>query len=146
MNHRPLKYQQYLDKIENCPASICIEIETKCYRWVHDPVNEKDFYPIQRTNQRVFDDSDKECMSWGLSLHLSLISSKEAYLKEYNKRLRESARRSFKQSKGEYIAELNLKKEDGIQSEANNFGHFTFYEYVEFNYLNRINSIIDNFE
>lgn len=148
MSIRPLKYQEYLNKYKNCPPSNCREAETKCYRWVHKPVNDVDFYPLQLipgNPPREFDDSDKQCLSYGLSLHLSLSSSKDAYLKEYNKRPRERGKLKFKQQKGEYIAELNIKKEDGIHSEANIDGHFTFYEREESNFLDRVNCLFDNF-
>jgi len=148
MSKRPLKYQEYLNKYNNCPPSTCREMETTCYRWVHKPVNNEDFYPLQLipgSPPREFDDSDKQCSSYGLSLHSTLSSSKEAYLKEYNKRSREDGKLKFKQAKGEYIAKLNLQKEDGIHSEANMDKHFTFYRYEECNFLERVIYLFDNF-
>lgn len=148
MSKRPLKYQEYLSKYNNCPPSTCRELKITCYRWVHSPVNNVDFYPLQLipgSPPREFDNSDKQCSSYGLSLHSTLSSSKKAYLKEYNKRVRESGKLKFKQTKGDYIAELNMTEEDGIQTEANDDEHFTFYQYEECNFLDRVICLFNNF-
>ena len=129
------------------PAN-CIEKNAPCFRWIHKIPTEKDFYPLNCHPDivpRVFDDSDIACMSYGLSLYTNLEAARERYIYEYNKRSRIDQKEKFKKEKGENIAELDIKSEDGLHGEPNKVQHFTFYQYLECPFLDRINGISDIF-
>jgi hypothetical protein len=148
MSKRPLKYQEYLSKYNNCPPPNCIEKDKICYRWVHENISEKDFIPIQLHPDyppRILDTSDKECIGHGLSFYAELEAARNVYLHLYNRCQRKWQKEKFVLEKGKRIAELDIKKEDGVQSEPNNPKHITFYQYEECPFLDRINSIFDTF-
>jgi hypothetical protein len=148
MSKRPLKYQKYLSRYSNCPPSNCIEKDKICYRWVHKPETEKDFFPRNchpDIAPRGFDSSEVDCMSYGLSLYATLEDARKFYNYQYGKRLRKIQKERFIQEKGEIIAELDIKKEDGIQGEPNKDQHFTFYQYEGCPFLKRVNARFDIF-
>lgn len=148
MSKRPLKYQEYLSKYNNCPSSDCIEKDKIFYRWVHKSPTDKDFYPTNchpDIAPRIFDDSDVACLSYGLSVYETLDVARTRYIHEYNKRLRIDQKEKFILSKGDSIAELNIEKEDGLQCEPNIYQHITFYQYEGCPFLDRINDIFDTF-
>ncbi|WP_027002515.1 hypothetical protein [Hugenholtzia roseola] len=131
MKDKKLKYAQYLQKWQDCPAANFAETDKIAYRWVKIPITLNDFLPIHVISEpppRILDDSDKMCSGYGLSLFDTLSNAASRYQKIYHK-LRPHQREQFKIDKGTSIAFLRLEKEDGLSDTANDYGHFTFHEY-----------------
>ena len=136
MERKKLKYKSYLEKFPNCPPADFKEVDRKAFRWTHQPFESVDFLPVNLISEppaRMLDELDKMCMAYGLSMFDTLQNSVEKYKKEYKKR-RPHQRKHFIQDKGSCITTLELRKEDGIADFPNekNYGHFTFYEYTDF--------------
>lgn len=145
---RPFKYQQYLSRIANCPSQNCSEKDKICYRWVHSQVTEKDFMPLllhPDIPPRKLDNSDVECMGYGLSFFENLTAARENFLYQYHRCNRSIAKKRFLSQKGTNIAEVDIKVVDGVQNEPNNNKHFTFYEYEECPFLDKINCTFNIF-
>lgn len=134
METEKLKYQKLLEQFPDCPGNEFEEVEKEAYRWVHKPLTDTDFLPVNIISEpppRMLDDSDKMCRGYGLSMFDTFEDALGKYKKIF-KKLRSHQRVQFKEGKGNYIALLALTKDMGIADEPNerNYGHFTFYEYA----------------
>lgn len=115
------------------------------YRWVSASPGQDDFLPLSVQKEpppRILDDTDKHCMSFGLSFFLTF----EGAIQKFQ---RERARKSnFLKGKSGYIAQVKIEPSDGIGSAPQpfNFGHFTFHEYEGTDFSGKIAQIkqIDN--
>lgn len=150
MNSKKLKYQEFLEEFPNCPPSEFKEVEKVAYRWIHKPIIPTDFQPlniISEPPQRMLDDSDKMCMGYGLSMFDTFENSLARYKKIF-KRFRPHQKEQFKEDKGDYIALLSLSKDDGIADEPNkkNYGHFTFYEYLDIDLQKKAEDLFEIFK
>lgn len=142
MTEKKLKYLQNLEKFRDCPSSDFKEVERDAFRWTGNPVTEKDFLPVSiLTPNRILDESDLKCISYGLSMFDSLVNSLNRY-KSLHDKLRNHQKLQFKIEKG-HIALLKLTKNDGVADEPNinNFGHFTFHEYNDTKFENKVISL-----
>ena len=142
MHSKKLKYQDYLNKYKNCPPEYYQEINTAAYRWVHNTTHKNDYMPINLINeppQRMLDDTDKMCMGYGLSVFNLLSNAIGKYESIYRKK-RRHLKAMFIEDVGEAVAEIKIKRENGIGNEPNlnNFGHFTFHEYENKDIANSI--------
>jgi hypothetical protein len=149
MTEKKLKYLQYLEKFKDCPSSGFKEVNREAYRWTRNPVTSNDFIPVNIIGEpppRILDDTDKMCMGYGLSMFDSLEHSVRKYRKLYDK-LRQHQREQFIQDKGNFIALLNLSKNDGLADDPNkgNFGHFTFHEYYHTELQKKVLSVYNIF-
>ncbi len=144
---RVFKYQQYLDKYKNCPKD-CKEEDLTAYRWVHQPLNNRDFEPVCINTEppaRLLGVDDQLCTGYALSLYLDFDLAKSLYIERYNKQDRDKKRVSYKERLGTHTAKLIIKKEDGVSDSPSKNGHFNFFQYKECNLLNRVSEILDNF-
>lgn len=128
---KALKYQETIDNQNlsiECPNG-CSEKNVKAFRWVFEDVNhEENFLPRIFTigPKRRNELSDEgTCLSCGLSFYGSYDSAINNFQNMPPKI----------QKKIQYtnIAEGTLNEEDGVASDENNAGHFTFYEYYDAN-------------
>ena len=74
-----------------------------------------------------------------------LASSKKRYLEIYGKYSKPTAKERFKREKGDKVVSLQIAKDDGISNDPNKEGHFTFYEYVKRQLLEKIKDKFDIF-
>ena len=142
MHSKKLKYQAYLIKYDNCPPESYQEVEITAYRWTHNNICKNDFTPINLINkppQRMFDETDKMCMGYGLSLFDTRSNALNRYVNLYQKK-RKYLKMKFIEDFGNSISEIEIKTENGIGNKPNvkNFGHFTFHEYEKTNFVNNI--------
>lgn len=148
MENKQFKYQEYINKYKNCPGKDFVEKDVIAFRWVHLEMTIDDFIPnvfSPKHPNRTLDSSDLTCESFALSMYKDLITSKEMYFDSYNKRNRPHLKEKFKDQKGNAVALLHLKKEDGVSDEARHNGHFSFFEYSGFDYLKRFKQLFDIF-
>lgn len=140
MKVKQFKYQLYLDKYENCPMEKCVERNVPAFRWVYSHITSEDFLPnvySERFPKKTLDNSDLNCEDFALSMFDSFESAISRYFHFYKRNVRPSGKEIFIRQKGDSIALLNLKKEDGVSDESNDIGHFSFFEYINFDYLQR---------
>lgn len=145
---KQFKYQEYLNKRENCPMKSCIERNVPAFRWVHSDITEDDFKPNidhPKYPKRSLDESDLICESFALSVYKDLESSKDNYLNQYNARKNDFQKQKFIEQKGNAIALIHLTEEDGVSDEPNEKGHFSFFPYISFNCLERIKEVFSIF-
>ncbi len=148
MPDKELTYKNHLSLFEDCPKEDCIERNLPAFRWVHSDATYKDFLPLSlhpETPLRQLDDSDQMCLSYGLSMFNSADAARCRYLEIYNKRTREFQKQKFKNEKGDKIAYIQITKDDGLSSDSNGIGHFTFYEYKGSNIWEKIQDLLDIF-
>jgi hypothetical protein len=140
-----LKYTKLLSEIKNCPSDNFVSIDKIAFRWVHQNPDESDFLPInliKEPPQRVLDNTDLLCMGYGLSFFNTKENARQKFLNLYE-RLRTPLQKGFLEEKGNFIAEINLEKSDGLSDapSEHNYGHFTFFEFMETKLTTKINSI-----
>lgn len=126
------KYKNYLSNIKNCPPEDYAPTNRVGFRWVHQEPNEQDFIPlnlIKEPPQRVLDDSDLNCMGFGLSFFDSKANASGKFLSQLN-RLRNHLKQGFLLEKGDAIAEIQLHERSGVANlpAPQNYGHFTLHE------------------
>lgn len=144
------KYQRYLNAFSDCPPSTYESTAMLAFRWVHAEPHPNDFMPLHLISDppdRMLDEFETMCKGYGLSMFGSREAAKQTYLKATSRK-RPNLLRSFVEEKGDAIAELQLREEDGISSQPNDHGsgHFTFHEYKGTNLYNRIISKTPIFE
>lgn len=124
------KYSEFTSQIIGCPPTHYRNEEITVFRWVHENMRHiNDFLPVAFINpKRVNDptiDLAHKCRSYGLSLYNSVANAQ----KQYNAIIAQNPR--LVQQIGEYIAEAQLAKSDGVISPADpRTGHMTFHEYA----------------
>ncbi|HYV90386.1 MAG TPA: hypothetical protein VE978_01325 [Chitinophagales bacterium] len=138
MWRKKLKYEEYLKQFPNCPPAYYLEIEGLFFRWVHSSILPEDFTPlglVSETPQRILDDSDKSCMSYGLSLFNSPANALYRYKKLIKNMRGKFQREKFKQEKGNTIASVAIQNDEGVAGDmSQETGHFTFHEYEGTNF------------
>ena len=142
------KYSAHLDKIENCPNSECMHRNLYAYRWGHDNFSGKDFEPLSLETppaQRILDNSDKHCMSYGLSFFEKEQQARDKFMKGYNV-AKAHLKQGYIQKRGDKIAVVLITEDDGVCSKSDLSGHFTLYEYININFDKRIENIFDIFQ
>ncbi len=150
MHNQKLKYQKQLVQFPDCPGDEFEEVEKEAYRWVHQPLIDKDFLPvniISKPPPRMLDDSDKMCMGYGLSMFDTFENALAKYKKIFRK-LRSHQKIQFKEDKGNYIALLDVTKNIGVADKPNekNYGHFTFHEYEEIDLQEKVKDLYEIFK
>jgi len=142
MHSKKFKYQEYLNKYQNCPPEYYQGINMAAYRWVHNTTHKNDYMPINIINeppQRMLDDTDKMCMGYGLSVFNTQLNALSKYESLYKKK-RKHLKKIFIEDIGNAVAKIKIEREDGIGNKPNlnNFGHFTFHEYENKDLANSI--------
>lgn len=108
-----LKYQNEINKIENCPVENQTGEKT-LFRCVENPMNINSFKPNAVLLKPKFQDN---CLAWGLSL-FSNYDSANQMLKNLSKNKRVNYAN---------IAKSVITEKDGIKHSSKNKKHFTFY-------------------
>ncbi|NDV58317.1 hypothetical protein [Bacteroides sp. 519] len=144
MKGKKLKYQEYLSHYPDFDWEGFTEIRKNGYRWVHSPLKETNFLPLNLISDppaRLLDETDKLCLGYGLSIFDSFENSFKRYKALYNK-FRSHQKEMFLEDKGDSIATLRLEEKDGIGNEPNKQGHFTFYEYHDVELEDNITDVL----
>ncbi|MEP6464648.1 MAG: hypothetical protein ABJB05_00020 [Parafilimonas sp.] len=139
-----LKYSKFITGIKNCPKN-CVPKSKPAYRYIHDLGNEEDFLPMSLQNSppaRILDNNDKHCMSYGISFFESAIQAREKFLHYYNKK-NEELQQLYLIEKGNKIACVNITEEDGLCSETDKYGHFTFYDFINITFVDKISNLVN---
>ncbi|MFD0762704.1 hypothetical protein ACFQZW_11485 [Lutibacter aestuarii] len=122
------KYAEDISNLDcDCPPSEnYVEEEKVAYRWVHSDIEHPyNFIPVLKIDpNRIddFDDCDDKCKGYGLSLFNDLKKA-ENRLTSFLKR-----KPLLAKTLGNAIAEGTIEKNEGIASESDKRGHFTFHE------------------
>ena len=147
MEEKKLEYHAYLSKISDCPSKDCTEKERDSFRWAHNPIKQEDFIPLAfEDSRRVLDETDEnQCKSYGLSLYDSLEQAVRQYKAVYENQRTVIRQNKWKASKGEQVVFIRLHINDGVSSESNKNGHFTFYNYMNINILKKVKEIFNIF-
>ena len=132
MLSRKLKYQEYLDRFQNCPPDFYRDIDRNAFRWVFQENLSASFKPmnlVKEPPQRMLDDSDLMCKGYGLSL-FDTLENGQARFKALYKKKRGLSHQEFIEDKGNAVAELEMTGDEGVYGDLNTHnGHFTFHEY-----------------
>ena len=143
---KSFKHQAYLDKYKKCPKDDCKEKDLTAFRWAHNPPTPEDFCPVLLNNPlRAFDDNDKDCTGYALSLFKDAKHSIARYCEIYGNMDKPKRRESFKERNGTVSVKINITKNDGVSDMPNADGHFNFFEYQGCNLFMTISEILDNF-
>ncbi|MFD2726271.1 hypothetical protein [Hyunsoonleella rubra] len=119
-----LKFQEKINKIDDCPANN-ESGDKNLYRFILSvPMNSDSFKPHSLIYKPKFDNI---CIAWGLSTYDSLKSANEA-LQNLPKKTRE---------KFTAIAVSKITDEDGIKYSTKNKKHYTFFPKKEVNLLTK---------
>ena len=139
MNETQFKYPDLRLGFENCPPQEYREIDTTAYRFVHeDSRHPNNFTPVQIIKpQRSFQTDDARCKALGLSFFKEHDTARQFFQRQmkYNPR--------YGKVVGNRIAFIQVAPNDGVASEPEreNFGHFTFHEYLWTDFSQKILSI-----
>ena len=146
---KEFKYKEYLNKYKNCPGKDFAEKDFECFRWVHEQPSERNFLPVpfmRNVAPRKLENNDEGCEHYCLSVYKDLKSARDAYKNICDKALREEFVEKFKSNIGEYAAQLQIEKNDGVADMPNNrTGHFSFYEYTDCKLSDKIKGIFNIF-
>ncbi len=135
----PFKYQEELDKINNCPHSSCEESERTSFRFVNDDVEDEDNWISKAEKDRrenKFPRSPslaKECSYHALSF-FDTIDSAQKKLNSFNPSIKEKMNISG-------IATGKIVTDDGVCSPINKMGHFSLYEYEKVSFKGRFEKV-----
>lgn len=124
------KYSELINKIKDCPAAVTELNKASSFRWVFSDINDsRNFLPPGIQKPKRFNDSSdlNKCKSYGLSFFNSLEKCTSYFLL----RLAESPQ--LHKTVGDRIANGILDTGDGRGSKPDDFGHFSFYEFVNIN-------------
>ena len=125
------KYQELIDEQSltvECPPNHLDQYSGEAFRFCKETISKNDFLPtllVDRTKnpppRRNFESDNERCKACSLSL----FESKEAISKKFK-----SFPKRTKQLLGfTHIAKGGLDEEDGLASEVERSGHFSFFEY-----------------
>lgn len=125
-----LKYQEELDKLENCPSTT-LKGNIKLFRWINKENYATSFIPLgNRFNGKL----EEKCLAWGLSTHNNIEVSKEVL---------NNLPQGFKK-KFNGIATCVISDEDGVKHQSGNcINHFTFYPNQNFDYSSKFQILDD---
>jgi hypothetical protein len=117
---------KYADAFENCsedcPPTNAIKIERVGFRFVFNPIDADSFeIPARRDPDRFA--ATPSCPQCGLSMFLSAEMAAEFFERKKRKHPR------FAELLGDHLAEIALMPDCGVQTEADEDGHFALYEY-----------------
>jgi len=139
MNETQFKYPDWRLGLENCPPQEYREIETAAYRFVHEDLRHpNNFVPVQIIKpQHQFQTSDARCKALGLSFFSELGAARRFF----HRQMKHNPR--YGKVVGNRVASLQIAPDDGVASEPEpeNFGHFTFHEYLWTDFSQKIRSI-----
>lgn len=146
MKQKKMKYQLYLSQYPNFSFENFGEVDMAAFRWVHKIIIDSDFLPLNLINNppaRILDDADKTCLGYGLSLFDDMDNALKGYKKGFSKYKNQRKRCAslFVKEKGDSIAQIKLEKRDGIANTPNESGHFTFFEYEDVCWPEKIKEI-----
>ena len=69
MSSKKLKYQEYTNKISNCPPISYKELDARVFRWVFPECDDSSFTPVLVIDPaRQLGDDDKTCEGYALSM------------------------------------------------------------------------------
>jgi hypothetical protein len=125
MRNYEFKYSNSISKIIDCPPFSYSEITQLAYRFIHGNQLPKSFLPNRLLQpNRPLGSASVECMAWGLSM----FSTKENAVQKYQRLLKSNPH--FGKLAGESLATIDLKDTEGVASDEDKFGHFTYHEYI----------------
>lgn len=118
------KYQVEISAIKTCPPKSS-KVNNMGYRFVKTPVNKDSFLPqaMLMPNRFVSANNYKKCSSWALSMFLS-----EQQAVDFFKKL-ETTVKNLRKTMGDHVAELQLNATHGLQTKADQKGHFDLHEF-----------------
>ncbi len=121
------KYSQDLNKVgTECPPQNCRPETRVCFRYVlatRDP--DEDFLPpLIMKPKRKFKNTNEECSGYALSFFMTV----EKMVRHFARMRRN--RPNISQTLGDHIAQGMLDKNDGVQTQPTEQGHFDLHEYV----------------
>lgn len=126
---KPYKYGKELRTIEGCPFDAGASFQDASYRIVRaDIKNDQNFKPVAIVYPTRFANRDERCRcaSWGLSL----FETRNQLSKHIAKM--EQTNRLWRKLVGDHGVKLKLSDAHGRRTKCNAAGHFTFFEYVDF--------------
>jgi hypothetical protein len=88
MQSKELKYAVHLDKFPDCPPITYKELHTNAFRWVFNDRLSDSFTPISLIKEpleRIQDNTDLLCKSYGLSLFDTFEQSERRYKALYKR-------------------------------------------------------------
>jgi hypothetical protein len=121
------KYYSSFKEISNCPPDDYYEDKIKAFRWVYEPIeNKENFRPqILKNPKRFNDKEDKEkCLAYSLSFFETLKAAEERF-NFFFERYNNKAYKIF----GTHVAEGKLESNDGLRNDPDKKKHFSFHEY-----------------
>lgn len=120
-----LKYAQQVAAVPMCPPKDSKPCEGRFARLLfEDPNHRSNFSPPAALDpKRRFKDDLARCDAWGLSMFTSV-----ARLKAHVVRIDQKYKRLRVQQIGTHIAEVDVRKEDGVATPVNRSGHFSLHE------------------
>jgi hypothetical protein len=114
-----LKYQEELNKIDNCPSQN-EKGEKTLFRCVENPMDENSFIPNAVLLKPRYQD---HCIAWGISLFNSLETANQMLLNL-------SKKKSLNYSK---VAKSVINDEDGVKHSSKNKKHYTLFPAIDVN-------------
>lgn len=131
------KYGKDLAGIKDCPPKSNVETKNKGYRFIRTPTNHSSFLPVALINpKRFMNASDaKKCSSWALSMFIS-----EQQATNFFKKL-EITVKNARKTLGDHVAELDLTVNHGLQTNADQNGHFDLHEFCGVDLSNAISKV-----
>ena len=132
------KYKVWLDILTGCPPLEYVEVAIQAFRFVHSAGHPDNFKPVQLLNPaRKFENQDIQCKALGISMFDDKNTARLFFKK------RSAKAPLFGKIVGFQIATFTITVDDGVASdpEQNNFGHFTFHEYIWGDFQQKIENI-----
>jgi len=126
MSSKRFKYQEFLEKFDNCPPENFKEVEIKAFRWVFEECGQESFLPVLIIDPlRKFGNDKLKCSGYAISM----FEDKRNACVKYKKLIGSVPK--FQEKVGTCIAEINIDIKDGICStpEMNNYLHFDLHLY-----------------
>ena len=116
-----MKYATEMATFENCPPEEAEESERTCYRFGKQPLNGDSFLPHALLPIPL---RKPCCKAWALSMFASEEQARAriAHLERTNPGIRNRV--------GDKLARVSLTPAHGRQTEPNNSGHISLYEYA----------------
>jgi hypothetical protein len=111
-----------LNGIDNCPPDDAVPRERVGFRFVFDPIDSRSFeIPAERDTDRFA--STPTCRQCGLSMFLTADLARSFFRRKSRKH------KKFGELLGDHLAKIALTIDHGVQTDADEDGHFAFYEY-----------------
>lgn len=125
------KYDSQIKEYEECEIASCRSFEREAYRWTFGTVDHPENF-VPRYLTRQYDNLVKDCcLGYALSMFQELEQAE-------NKLSRICRTKQFLYKRlGTHISRGILLSEDGVSSESNLEGHFSFFEAAGVNLSSR---------